>query len=155
MQTSLWYWASCLIGNIAIATAASGYLAVFFGIHQPPRQGAMITIALLWLVTFVNMVSPRFVGPGGRSAAGRGPDSAAAGGHRRLVHFDPAQFSASNWNVSGKSDFCAVKRITGAGVLGVTGLESASVAAAVVENPERNVPLATVAGVASPHSFIW
>ncbi len=62
MQTSLWYWASCLIGNIAIATAASGYLAVFFGIHPSAVQGAMITIALLWLVTFVNMVSPRFVG---------------------------------------------------------------------------------------------
>ena len=28
-----------------------------------------------------------------------------------------------------------------------TGLESASVAAAVVENPERNVPIATIAGV--------
>ena len=62
MQASLWYWASCLIGNVAIATAASGYLAAFFGSQPARRMGAFITIALLWLVTVVNLVSPRFVG---------------------------------------------------------------------------------------------
>src|SRR5262245_42275786 len=36
LQTSLWYWASCLIGNVAIATAASGYLAAFLGISAGP-----------------------------------------------------------------------------------------------------------------------
>ncbi len=62
-------------------------------------------------------------------------------------YFDPAQFSAS-WNVSGKSDFYAVPNSLVLVFWAFTGLESASVAAAVVENPERNVPLATVAGVA-------
>src|SRR5262245_10651091 len=61
-QASLWYWASCLIGNVAIATAASGYFAVFFRIDPTATQVAAITVALLWLVTFINMVSPRFVG---------------------------------------------------------------------------------------------
>ena len=36
MQASLWYWTSCLIGNVAIAAAASGYLAAFFGIAAGP-----------------------------------------------------------------------------------------------------------------------
>ena len=40
MQISLWYWASCLIGNVAIATAASGYLAAFFGIARRPAAMA-------------------------------------------------------------------------------------------------------------------
>src|SRR3954462_1471843 len=61
-QSSLWYWAACLIGNIAIATAASSYLSSFFGIDAGPVLGAVFTIVLLWLVTIVNLVSPRFVG---------------------------------------------------------------------------------------------
>ena len=36
-----------------------------------------------------------------------------------------------------------------------TGLESASVAAAVVENPERNVPIATIAGVLHRRTHIY
>jgi arginine:agmatine antiporter len=147
MQASLWYWASCLIGNIAIATAASGYLAVFFGIQPTAVHGAMITIALLWLVTFVNMVSPRFVGQvdGPLLVAGLIPLLLVA--TVGWFYFDPAQFSAS-WNVSGKSDFYAVPNSLVLVFWAFTGLESASVAAAVVEDPERNVPLATVAGVA-------
>ncbi len=62
MQVSLWYWTSCLIGNVAIAAAASGYLAAFFGIGAGPALMAFITIALLWLATAVNLVSPRFAG---------------------------------------------------------------------------------------------
>src|SRR6185503_20698219 len=42
MQTSLWYWASCLIGNIAIATAAASYLGVALGIHPSATHSAMI-----------------------------------------------------------------------------------------------------------------
>jgi arginine:agmatine antiporter len=60
--------------------------------------------------------------------------------------FDPALYSA-NWNVSGASDLAAVKQSLVLVFWAYLGLESASVCAAVVENPERNVPIATVAGV--------
>ena len=83
-QSSLWYWASCLIGNVAIATAASSYLAAFFGIDAGPVQGALFTIALLWLVTLVNLVSPRFVGQVDGPLLVAGMIPAAAGGDRRL-----------------------------------------------------------------------
>ena len=146
MQTSLWYWASCLIGNIAIATAASSYLAAFFGIEPAAAQAAMITIALLWLVTFVNMVSPRFVGQvdGPLLAAGLVPLLlvAVAG----WFWFDPGLFRAS-WNVSGMPAMEAIPHSLVLVFWAFTGLESASVAAAVVEDPERNVPIATVSGV--------
>src|SRR5690242_18015803 len=62
MQSSLWYWSACLIGNVAIATAAAGSLVAVFGATLNPQTMAVITIALLWLVTGVNLVSPRFVG---------------------------------------------------------------------------------------------
>ena len=94
-QSSLWYWAACLIGNVAIATAASSYLANFFGISAGPVQGAMFTVLLLWLVTLVNLVSPRFVGQFDGLLLDRRPDSAAAGGHDGLDRRSTARSSAS------------------------------------------------------------
>src|SRR4051812_4442995 len=145
-QSSLWYWAACLIGNVAIATAASSYLASFFGLNAGPAGSAAFTIALLWLVTIVNLVSPRFVGQvdGWLLVAGLVPLLLAitAG----WAAFDPAQFKAS-WNVSGQPLYQALPNSLALVFWAFTGLESASVAAAVVENPERNVPIATLAGV--------
>src|SRR4030095_10046691 len=60
--------------------------------------------------------------------------------------FDASQFQA-NWNVSGLSDLAAIKQSLVLVFWAYLGLESASVAAAVVENPERNVAIATIAGV--------
>ncbi len=146
MQASLWYWAACLIGNVAIAAAGAGYLAAFLGFSAGPAVLAFMTIALLWLVTVVNLVSPRFVGQvdGPLLFVGLVPVLlvATAG----WFVFDPAQFTAS-WNVSGKSDIAAIPDTLILVFWAFTGLESASVAAAVVENPERNVPRATLAGV--------
>jgi len=146
MQVSLWYWTSCLIGNVAIAAAASGYFAALFGLTAGPALMAFITIVLLWLATAVNMVSPRFAGlfNGPLLIAGLVPLLLI--GTAGWFMFDAAQFRA-NWNVTGTSDLQAVKQSLVLVFWAYLGLESASVAAAVVENPERNVPLATIAGV--------
>jgi arginine:agmatine antiporter len=145
-QASLWYWASCLIGNIAIATAASGYLAALFGFEAGPALLAFITIALLWLITGVNLVSPRFVGQvdGPLLVAGLVPILLVATAGWWM--FDSSQFAAS-WNVSGMPVYQAVPHSLVLVFWAFTGLESASVAAAVVKDPERNVPIATLAGV--------
>jgi len=145
-QSSLWYWAACLIGNVAIATAASSYLASFLGIAPGPTLSAIFTIALLWLVTVVNLVSPRFVGQvdGPLLIAGMVPLLLAI--TVGWTAFDPGQFRAS-WNVSGQPLYQALPNSLALVFWAFTGLESASVAAAVVENPERNIPIATIAGV--------
>jgi arginine:agmatine antiporter len=146
MQASLWYWAACLIGNVAIATAASGYLVNVFGLSPSTAQVAGVTVVLLWVVTFINLVSPRFVGQvdGPLLFIGMIPLLlvATAGWYM----FDAAQFAAS-WNVSGDSVYQAVPNSLVLVFWAFTGLESASVAAAVVEEPERNVPIATMCGV--------
>src|SRR4051812_45558232 len=145
-QSSLWYWAACLIGNVAIATAASSYLAEFFGFQYGPAGSAAFTVLLLWLVTVVNLVSPRFVGQvdGPLLIAGLVPLLLAV--TVGWTAFDPAQFKAS-WNVSGQPLYQALPNSLALVFWAFTGLESASVAAAVVDNPERNVPIATIAGV--------
>src|SRR5262245_35796766 len=145
-QSSLWYWAACLIGNVAIATAASSYLATFFGVSAGPVHGAIFTVVLLWLVTVVNLVSPRFVGQfdGFLLIAGVIPLLFVV--TLGWTAFDAAQFRES-WNVSGEPLYKALPHSLALVFWAFTGLESASVAAAVVNNPERNVPIATIAGV--------
>ena len=146
MQSSLWYWAACLIGNVAIAAAAAGYLAAFFGVSPGAGGLAAITVGLLWLATFTNLVSPRFAGmvDGPLLLAGLIPLFLVVifGWH----FFDAAQFKAS-WNVSGEPIYKALPNSLVLVFWAFTGLESASVAAAVVDNPERNIPIATLAGV--------
>lgn len=146
MQASLWYWTSCLIGNVAIAAAAAGYLAAFFGLPTGPTLIAAITIGLIWLAMAVNMVSPRFAGLFNCPMLFAGLVPLLLVGVGGWFMFDPALYSA-NWNVSGASDLAAVKQSLVLVFWAYLGLESASVCAAVVENPERNVPIATVAGV--------
>ena len=51
------------------------------------------------------------------------------------------------WNVTGKSDMTAVGMTLNFTLWAFIGVESASVSTAVVKNPTRNVPIATVTGV--------
>jgi arginine:agmatine antiporter len=60
--------------------------------------------------------------------------------------FDPAIFRSS-WNVSGGSDMHAISRAASIALWAYMGVESASVSAGVIENPKRNVPLATLIGL--------
>ena len=145
-QSSLWYWAACLIGNVAIALAASSYLSSFFGLSPGPLAGALFTVFLLWLVTIVNLVSPRFLGQfdGLLLVAGLVPLLLVI--TLGWASFDAGQFGAS-WNVSGQSLYQALPNSLALVFWAFTGLESASVAAAVVDKPERNIPIATIAGV--------
>jgi arginine:agmatine antiporter len=145
-QSSLWYWAACIIGNVAIATAASSYLADFFNIGLSPLLGAMFTLVLLWLVTVVNLVSPRFVGQFDSLLLVAGLIPLLLVVSVGWIAFDAAQFRES-WNVSGEPLYKALPNSLALVFWAFTGLESASVVTAVVKDPERNVPIATIAGV--------
>jgi arginine:agmatine antiporter len=60
--------------------------------------------------------------------------------------FDKATFLAG-WNVSGGSDMHAVSRAASMALWAFMGIESAAVSAGVIENPKRNIPLATLMGL--------
>jgi arginine:agmatine antiporter len=131
---------------MAIALGAVGYLASFFPVLATPLHSAFAAVGLIWLVTLINVFGPRFACQveSVTLAAGLIPILlvATAG----WAWFDPQTFHQS-WNVSGQP---AYQAIPGSLVLvywAFVGLESASIGTAVVENPARNVPLATIAGV--------
>jgi len=61
--------------------------------------------------------------------------------------FNPATF-LNGWNVIGGTSMHAISRAASIALWAFMGLESAAVSAGVIENPKRNIPLATLIGLA-------
>ncbi len=139
------YWMGAWVGTVAMAVAVAGYFAVFVPALARPMPLALTAVAAIWLFTLVNIF--------GAKAATRFSTLSLVAGLLPIVSvalagwawFDPKVFTAS-WNVSGHSDFSAVKASMISVFWAYTGFESAAVASAVVRDPQRNVPIATYAG---------
>lgn len=57
------YWVSVWCANAAIATAATSYLAAIFPpLDATPWSGALVSVALLWLLTLLNLAGARAAG---------------------------------------------------------------------------------------------
>jgi len=144
--TETWcYWLSLWVGNVAIAISGIGYLSYFFPALKDPVSGTEAAIAAIWFFTFLNYPGAGFIGRmqkvislgmiipiGGMAVLG-------------WFYFHPAYLSAT-WNVSGKSSSDAIMAASSLTLWAFMGLETACVAAGVVDNPRRNVPLATMMG---------
>jgi arginine:agmatine antiporter len=141
------YWISCWVGNVAVALAVTGYLSVFVPVIAKPPGASIATAAILWLFVGANIVGPRFVARfgGWTLLIGLAPIlTVAIGG---WFYFRPEIFAAS-WNVSGKSFIQIVPASVVTVFWAFTGIENASVLTTLVRNPARNVPIATLAGLA-------
>ena len=146
-QTNYIYWFGNWIGNIAIAVAAVGYLAEFIpGVEKPPAS-VVATAGVIWLLTLMNILGPRVVG-----ALETWTMSLALIPILGIAFFGWFWFSSdtffSGWNVSGGSNAHAITRAASMALWAFMGIESAAVSAGVIENPRRNIPLATLIGLA-------
>ena len=141
------YWISLWVGNAAIAAAAISYLSVFFpAIAQIAGLPAVLTCAAVWLFTAINCRGVREAGAVQMVTTGLKLLPLLAvmvlavlllfqQGPRVLMPFHAADISVSG--------------ITAAATLtlwGMLGLESATVPADSVEDPERTIPAATLVG---------
>jgi arginine:agmatine antiporter len=143
--TALFYWMSGFAANISIAVAVAGYLTVFVpGLSSPVMRSAAAIVAL-WAATGLNLA-------GARSVGGFGVVSLISGLLPLLLlatlgwaSFEPHMFAAS-WNVTGSSDASAIKSSVVGAFFAFTGFETGAAISAVVRDPKRNVPIATVAG---------
>src|SRR5690348_4886144 len=61
-QTNYVYWFGNWIGNIAIAVAAVGYLAELIPHIDAPPASTLVTVIVIWVLTFANILGPRVVG---------------------------------------------------------------------------------------------
>lgn len=145
--TAIVYWMGVWVGVVAIAVAVAGYLSVFVPAAGSPVGRAVATAGVIWLMTLLNLVGPRTVARFGGMTLLAGLIPVLAVATAGWFWFRPAVFVGS-WNVSGHSDFHAMQASMVAAYWAYTGLESAAVVAAVVREPEKNVPFATLAGTA-------
>ncbi|MGQ0558524.1 MAG: amino acid permease [Sphingosinicella sp.] len=143
------YWVSIWVGNTAIATASISYLSHFFpALAANPWFSASATIALLWAVTAINATSTRAAGGVQliTTALKLVPllvaivVAALVLGESRQVASPPLR--------AADLDFGSVSAAATLALFAMLGIESASVAARRVSDPERNVPRATLIGTA-------
>jgi arginine:agmatine antiporter len=146
-HASLLYWVGGWVGNVAIAVAATGYLSIFFPTLKATLPAGICTLSVIWVMVLVNLAGARRVADfeGGTLLIGLLPVLGVA--VLGWFAFDPLIFKES-WNVSGRPDAQVIPATFALIFWAFIGLESASVAAAVVRNPARDVPIATLGGVA-------
>ncbi len=145
-QTNYVYWFGNWIGNIAIAVAAVGYLAELIpGISGPPAS-VFATAVVIWLLTFANILGPRVVGALETWTMALALIPIMAIALLGWFWFDSETF-LTGWNVTGESNMHAISRAASMALWAYMGIESAAVSAGVIENPKRNIPLATLIGL--------
>ena len=145
-QTNYVYWFGNWIGNIAIAVAAVGYLAEFFPAISGPPASVFATAGVIWVLTFANILGPRVVGALETWTMSLALVPILGIAFLGWLWFDKSTFLAG-WNVSGGSDMHAISRAASMALWAYMGIESAAVSAGVIENPKRNIPLATLMGL--------
>ena len=147
--TAWGYWIAAWAGNAAIAIAFTGYLTVFWpSLGESNLAMAGVTIGLVWLLTLVNILGVR--------------ESAAVQLVTTVLKFVPLALigvvGLFFMNTDNFTPFAPNGLGTGEGMWGgiaaaaaltlwaFIGLESATVPAEEVKDPERTIPRATILG---------
>jgi arginine:agmatine antiporter len=146
-QTNYIYWFANWIGNVAIALAVVGYLVEFIPRINSPRASVFAAAIVIWVLTFANIRGPRVVGALETWTVGLALIPILGIAFLGWFWFNPTTFMGG-WNVIGGSSMHAISRAASIALWAFMGIESASVSAGVIENPKRNIPLATLFGLA-------
>lgn len=147
LQTSLFYWLSSWIGNCALLITGVGYLAYFFPILHTPIYAALAAIAILWAFVLLGLQGAKIVGYAQIFTGLCMLTVILSVGIFGWSHFDKDRY-LSIYNVSTQTDFRAMISAALLSIWGFLGIESASVSTGQVKNPKRNIPLATIIGLA-------
>jgi basic amino acid/polyamine antiporter, APA family len=142
-QTAWGYWIAVWAGNAAIAVAFVGYAAVFWpaaGTHK--LLGALVAIALIWLLTFANALGARESGAIQVVTTVLKFIPLAAIGIVGLFFIHSSNYTPFAPHGSG----AAISSAATLTLWAFIGLESATVPAEEVEDPERTIPRATLLG---------
>jgi APA family basic amino acid/polyamine antiporter len=142
------YWKAAWIGNAAIAVTVIGYLAVFFPALASPVAGAMTAIALLWLMTFINLCGVRTFSVIQNACTILKLIPLALMGLGGWFFFNPDNLATPvlGRSIPETSWVGAISTMTALTLWSFLGLESATVPADGVENPKKTIPRATVFG---------
>ncbi|MGY0798922.1 amino acid permease [Lysobacter sp. A286] len=141
------YWASSWIGNNAIAVAAFGYLVTLLPFDgSNPQVQVAGQVGLIWLMFALNLLGPRPVAKFQSFCVVFGLAPVAMVLMFGWGSFDRGIYDAG-WNVTGESDGSVIFSSLAPIFWAFVGLETGAMVAGVVRNPDRNVPIATLAGI--------
>jgi basic amino acid/polyamine antiporter, APA family len=141
--TAWTYWINAWVGNAAIAIAFAGYLAVFWPSARTYWVATLLAIGLLWLLTLVNVAGVREAG--------------WVQSVTTVIKFVPLMLigvvglffiRADNFTpftVKDQFDW-GISNAMLLTLWAFIGLESATVPAEEVKDPERTIPRATIVG---------
>jgi basic amino acid/polyamine antiporter, APA family len=140
------YWISMWVGNAAIATGAVSYLSQLYPVVGQPGISAAVTVAIVWSFTLINISGTKLAGQVQVvwTIIKLLPLVAVIG----LAAYVLATSGASVVTPFRTGDI-SVASISTATILtlwAMLGLETATVPADKVENPERNISRATLFG---------
>jgi APA family basic amino acid/polyamine antiporter len=139
------YWISVWVGNAGIATAFSAYLTPFFpALDGSPLYTAGAALGAIWLLTALNIWGLREAALFQLATTVLKVLPLLALGTVGLLALDSANLRT--FNVSGQSTISALTATAALTLWGFLGLESATIPAEEVENPERTIPIATILG---------
>lgn len=140
------YWIALWAGNAAVAVAFAAYMGFLFPVIGDSQIAGLATaLGAIWLLTWVNA----------RGVAAAGAVQVVTTvlkvvplilvGVFGLAYIDAGNFTPAN--VSSESNAAAVAACAALTLWAFLGLESATVPAGAVAEPERTIPRATILGV--------
>lgn len=138
------YWITAWAGNAAIAVGWVLYVEVFINKGQTKIWSILLVLGGLWIPAAINLSGIRNIGWFQVATTITKFIALAFMSIVGLFYISSANFSP--WNVSGHGAISAVGSGMAIALFSYLGLEVASVAAAKVRNPDRNVPLSTMLG---------
>jgi len=139
------YWISCWTTNGALAVAFVGYLDPFFpGAVRHPPSAALMAVAAVWLLTWVNSRGVRSAGRMQVATTVLKVLPLLLIGFAGLTQFAPAHFVVTETSVTALGgNVVAVVTLT---LWAFLGLECATIPAGSVRDASRVIPRATIAG---------
>jgi APA family basic amino acid/polyamine antiporter len=146
-QTAWGYWIAVWAGNAAIAVAFVGYLAYFWDSLATNRAlAAVVALAAIWALTAVNSLGVRQGGVVQAVTTVLKLVPLVAVGLVGVFVIDSGNFGG--FNTSGDSNYGALTAVAALTLWAFIGLESATVPAGDVADPERTIPRSTIIGTA-------
>lgn len=145
-QTTICYWISAWVGNVALLVAGVGYLSYFFPILKDPVFSSIAAIIILWAFIAFSSLGARVAGRSQSFTACCMLVVVLGIGFIGWFWFKPALFTQV-YNGTKGSDTSAIFYAASLALWGFLGVESAVVSSGQVDNPESTVPKATVLGL--------
>ena len=140
------YWVSSWMGNNAIAVAAFGYLVILLPIGDSPMVRLAGQVVLIWLMFALNLLGPRGIARFQSFCVIFGLLPVVAVLTAGWASFDGTIYHAA-WNVTDRSDTSVIFSSLAPIFWAFVGLETGAMVAGVVDDPDRNVPRATLGGI--------